>query len=267
MHCTALRHVVWLDTSRSLCSLFLPAHITARLQASHFYGVCFRCSYGSQLDEPQNVPQPKWTTWWNHSCYTSIPWLSAPHCPKHCNLVRVPRRLQSPCHSHKSRTSQRHQVPRPTRSRPSVLLSLIFLWASLMMFVHRQCLCALCLQHTTLPQQTPLRNSPSRSFCSCVLPNTPSSVQFHSAFMKTFVMNRPPLETRWKSRSPMPPRSSLSPSSLSGGSSPKPSRRVPTAQPYSASRCIYSGLPTQCRFRRCIHPTHAHRVLSWVRLL
>ena len=48
--------------------------------ASHFYGVCFRCSYCSQMDEQQNVPRPKWTAWWNHSCYTGIPWLSALHC-------------------------------------------------------------------------------------------------------------------------------------------------------------------------------------------
>ena len=139
----------------------------------------------------------------------------------------------SPCHSHRSRTSQRHQVPRPTRSRHSVLLSLIFRWASLVMSVHRLCHCALCPQHTTQPQQTPLRNSPSRSFCSCVLPNTPSGVQFHSAFMKTFVKHRPPatLETRWKSRSPMPPRSSLSLSSSTGASFPEPSRRVPSPAP------------------------------------
>ena len=32
------------------------------------------------MEEQQNVPQPNWTTWWNHSCYTGIPWLSALHC-------------------------------------------------------------------------------------------------------------------------------------------------------------------------------------------
>ena len=110
------------------------------------------------------------------------------------NLVRVLRRLASPCHTHRSRTSQRHQVPRPTRSRHSVPFSLILRWASLVMSVHRLCHCALCLQRTTLPQQTPLRNSLSRSFRSCV-PNTPSGVQFHSAFMKTFVKHRPPSNT------------------------------------------------------------------------
>ena len=45
------------------------------------------------------------------------------------NLVRVPRRLHSPCHSHRCRTTQRHQIPRLARSRQSVLLSLIFRWA------------------------------------------------------------------------------------------------------------------------------------------
>ena len=171
-------------------------------------------------------------------------------------LVRVPRRLHSPCHSHRSRTAQRHQVPSPTRSRHSILLSLIFSWASLVMSVHRLCHCALCLQHTKLPQQTHPRNSPSRNFCSCVSPNTPSGVQLHSAFMKTSVKHRPPAtqETRWQSGSPMPPRSSLLQSSSGVASSPESSRRVP-------------GLPAQCRFRRCIHPTPAHRVLSWVRPL
>ena len=32
------------------------------------------------MEEQQNVPQSKRTTWWNHSCYTSIPWLPALHC-------------------------------------------------------------------------------------------------------------------------------------------------------------------------------------------
>ena len=63
------------------------------------------------------------------------------------NLVRVPRRLHSPCHSHRSRTSQRHQVQRPTRSRHSVLLSLIFRWASLVMSVHTVSLCSVPSTH------------------------------------------------------------------------------------------------------------------------
>ena len=194
------------------------------------------------------------------------------------NLVRVPRRLHSPCHSHRSRTTQRHQVPRSARSRHSVLLSLIFRWASLAMSVHRRCHCVLCLQHTTPPQQTPLRNSPSRTFCSCVLPNTPSGAQFHSDFMKTSVKHRRPpatQETGRQSRSPMPPRSCLSPSSSSGASSPELLLPPPPLllhlllslpSPTLLSRYIYSGFPTQCRFRRRCHPTPAHRVLSWVRL-
>ena len=80
-----------------------------------------------------------------------------------------------------------------------MVLSLIFRWAPRAMLAHRLCHCALCLKHTTLPQQTPLRNSPSRSFYSCVLPNTPSGEQFHSDFMKISVKDRPPAtqETRW----------------------------------------------------------------------
>ena len=158
---------------------------------------------------------------------------------------------------------ERHNAnkSRPTRNRHLVRLSLIFRWASLAMSVHRRCHCALCLQHTTLPQQTPLRNSPSRSFCSCVTLNTPSGAQFHSDFMKTPVKHRPPATqgTRWQ-------RSSLLPSSSSVASSPDPPAASPP-QLHTTSGCIYSGFPTQCRLRRCYHPTPAHSVLSWVRLL
>ena len=51
--------------------------------------------------------------------------------------------------------------------------------------------------------------------------------------MKTFVKHIHPatLETRWKSRSPTPPRSFLSTSSSSDASSPEPSRRVPSPGP------------------------------------
>ena len=149
------------------------------------------------------------------------------------NLVRVPRPLPSPCVLHWTRTPLRHQVSRPTRSRHSVLLSLILRRALLVMSAHRLCHCALSLPHTTLPQQTLLRNFLSRSFCSCVLPNTPSGAQFHFGCMKIFVMHRAPatLATQGKSLLPMPPRSSLLPSSSNGASSPKPSRRVLSPAP------------------------------------
>ena len=53
------------------------------------------------------------------------------------NQVRVLRRLPIPCHSHWTRTPLRHHVPRATRSRHSVLLSLTLRWASLVMSVHQ----------------------------------------------------------------------------------------------------------------------------------
>ena len=62
------------------CPHFFACTHCSTFAASHFYGVCFRGSYCSQMDEQQNVQQPKWTTWWNHSCYTGIQWLSALHC-------------------------------------------------------------------------------------------------------------------------------------------------------------------------------------------
>ena len=69
---------------------------------------------------------------------------------------------------------ERPNAIRSTRSRHSVLLSLTLRRASLVISAHRLCRCALSLPHTTLPQQTPPRNSLSRSCCSCVLTNTPS---------------------------------------------------------------------------------------------
>ena len=220
------------------------------------------------MEQQQNVPQPNCTTWWNHSCYTGIPWLSALQCLNNFILVRVPRRLHSPCHSHRSRTSQRNQVPRQTRSRHSILLSLIFSWASLVMSVHRLCHCALCLQHTKPPQQTHPRNSPSMNFCSCVSPNTPSGVQFHAAFMKTSVKHRPPAtQERDGSQVRRCRHAALFCRVLRAL---HPLQSPPAASPalhHPTSGCIYSGLPAQCRFRRCIHPTPAHRVLCCVRLL
>ena len=124
------------------------------------------------------------------------------------------------------------------------------------MSVHRRCHCVLCLQHTTLPQQTPLRNSPSRSFCSCVLPNTPSGTQFHSVFMTT----RPPAtqDTFADAATQLSFAEFFERCILYRALPPRPR---PT------SGCSYVGLATQCRFCRCDHPTPAHRVLSRVRLL
>ena len=42
--------------------------------------------------------------------------------------------------------------------------------------------------------------------------------------------------------------------------SPQSPPAASPAQPHCASRSIYSGFATQCRFRRCINPTPAHRV-------
>ena len=59
------------------------------------------------------MPQPNWTTWWDHSCSSDIPWLSAPHCLQQfqsgaCSTSTA--QPLSPCHSHRSRTAQRHQA-------------------------------------------------------------------------------------------------------------------------------------------------------------
>ena len=85
---------------------------------------------------------------------------------------------------------------------------------------HRHCQCA---------QQTPPRNSRSRSFCSCVLPNKHPFRRTISLRLHEDIRDpQPPatLATQGKSRLLMPPRSSLLPSSSNDASSPKPSRRV-----------------------------------------
>ena len=87
-------------TNHCLCC----SHFFAYTHHSMLQHLLFRCLspllFGSQMEEQQNVPLD---SWWNHSGY---------------NLVRVPRRLHSPCHSHRSRTAQRHQVP--PNSQPSL---------------------------------------------------------------------------------------------------------------------------------------------------
>ena len=84
----------------------------------------------------------------DHSCSTVF--LGSQHdiVFNSCNLVRVSRRLRSPCPSHRGRTAQRLQVPRPARSRHSVLLSHTFRWALVAMSEHRRGHCALCLPTT-----------------------------------------------------------------------------------------------------------------------
>ena len=114
------------------------------------------------------MPQPNWTTWWNHSFYTrnSLA-LSTTIVFNSCNLVRVPRRLHSPCHSHRSRTAPRHQVPRPARSLHSALSS------GFTRDVRTQTvpLCSVPSTHhaTTADASTKLS---ILDFCSCVLQNT-----------------------------------------------------------------------------------------------
>ena len=92
--------------------------------------------------------------------------------------------------------------------------------------------CALCLLHITLLQRTPPRNSPSQSFCSCVLPNTPSSARF-SVFMNTSVKHRPT-----NSGNTMP--ATFSDAAL-------PPR--PPAKHHLTSGDIYADPFTQCRLR------------------
>ena len=150
------------------------------------------------------------------------------------NLVRVLRRLSSPCHLHWTRTRP-HQVPRPTRSRHSVLLSLILRRASLVMSTHRLC------QHRAATADATTQLSISEFLQLCFTKHT-----FRRTVpLRFFVVHRAPatLATQGKSRLLMPPCSSLLPSSSSGASSPKRSRRD-LSQLHSASRCIYSGFPT-----------------------
>ena len=209
------------------------------------FGVLSSPLFGSQMEEQQNVPQPNWATWWNHSCYTGIPWLSALHCRQQLQSGACSTSTSQPLSLTQARTAQRPQVPRPARSRHPVLLYHTFWWTTLAMSVHRRGQCALCLLHTTLLQQTPPRNSPSRSFCSCVILNTPSGAQFHSVFMKTSVKHRSPAiqVTRCQPRSLMPLRSSLLPSSSSVASSWSSLARVPSPAP----PCFWTQL------RRLLH--------------
>ena len=77
------------------------------------------------------------------------------------NLVQVQRRQPSLGHSHWRRTRQRHQVPRPNRSRHSVPLSPLLRRASLVMSTHRLRSCALLYLLKPPPRlpHTPRNNS------------------------------------------------------------------------------------------------------------
>ena len=239
-------------TNHCLCC----SHFFAYTHHSMLQHLLFRCLspllFGSQMEEQQNVPQPNWT----HGGITLVTiW-----CVFHVDYTALVTHTGV----------ERHNAikSRPTRSRHLVRLSLIIRWASLAMSVHRRCHCALCLQHTTLPKQTPLRNSPSRSFCSCVTLNTPSGAQFHSDFMKT------PREAQTASNTGNEMAAAFADAATQLSFAEffercilsRPSRRVPTPAPHYF-RMHLLRLPTQCRLRRCYHPTPAHRVLSWVRLL
>ena len=136
------------------------------------------------------------------------------------NLVRVPRRLPGPCHSHRSRTAQRHQVPRPS-SQPSLSCIVSHFTLDLTRDVRTQTV-PLCSVSTTHPTATADASTQlSRSSCSCVLRHTVVGVRSHFNCVNT----------SGKSHLRTPPRTSLLPSSSSGASFPKPSRRVPSPAP------------------------------------
>ena len=66
-----MQHFVW--------SFDLTTHTSQHVAASPFR--CLPSSlFGSEMEKQQNVLQPNGTTWWNHACYTGVPWLSALHC-------------------------------------------------------------------------------------------------------------------------------------------------------------------------------------------
>ena len=102
------------------------------------------------MEEQQNVPQPNWTTWWNHSCYTNIPWLSALHCLQQLQSGACSTSTAQPLSLTQESTHLPVGLTRDVRTQTG--------------------LCALCLPHTTLLQQTPPRNSPSRNFCRRTVP-------------------------------------------------------------------------------------------------
>ena len=205
------------------------------------------------MDDQQNVSQPKWTTRWNHSCYTGIPWLSALHCLQQLQSGACSSSTTQPLSLtlDPNASSSSSSTPNPQPPLSSIVSHFT---SGLTRDDHTHCA-------TTLPQQTPPRNSLSRSLCSCVLPNTPSRAQVHFGCMKIIVMHRPP--ARGKSRLLTPPRSSLLPSSSNGTSSPKPSRRALShlPNPSTWARFKVSAAPVAvtsvCLFLVC-SPTAYH---------
>ena len=140
-------------------------HLTSHgLHCSHFTTCTHHSTplFGSQMEEQQNVPQPNWTTWWNHFCYTGIPWLSALHCLQQLRAGACPTPVAQPLFFKQESNDTTPPVPSPQPPLSSVSSHFPVRLTSDV----RTQMGPLCLPNTTLPQQTPPRNSPSRSLCS-----------------------------------------------------------------------------------------------------
>ena len=106
--------------------------------------------------KPNSSAASSWTTWWNHSCCTGSPFPDSQHYIvfNSYNLVRVSRRLHSPCHSHRSRAraAQRYTAA-ASRSRGSSSHELSPTYpcqssARATPFAIRSCLCLVrCVTH------------------------------------------------------------------------------------------------------------------------
>ena len=265
---TALRQVVLTCRVTVSVHISLPAHITARCSIS-FFGVCLRYFYCSQIEEQQNVPQPNWTTWWNHSCYSGIP-LSALHSLQQVQAGASSTSTTQPLSLTPESNGTKPSGPAPnTQPSLSSIISLIFRCASLVMSVQRLRHCAPCLPHTTLPQHTPPRNSPPRNFYSCVLLNAPFSrtvpLRLHEDLRKAQTPSNTgnAMAATFADATTQVSFAEFFERCVSVSASPPPPLPIPTP-PLDAST---QASPTQCRSCRCNHPTPARRVLSWVRLI
>ena len=205
------------------------SHVPACTHHSELQHPPFRCLssslFVSQMEEQQNVPQPKWTTRWNHSCYTGTPLALSSALSSTVTIwcvFHVDHAALVP-HTGVERHNAFRSRPQPTAATQACSLPLTGGPHSRCQYTDGHC--ALCLPHTTLLQQTPLRNSPSRT-------EHPFRRTGPLRLMKTSVKHRALATqvTRCQPRSPMPPRSSPLLSSSNGASSPKPHRCDPSHQ-------------------------------------
>ena len=216
-------------------------HLTSHgLHCSHFTACTHHSTplFGSEMEEKKNVPQPNWTTWWNHFCYTGIPWLSALHCLQQLQAGACSTPIAQPLFYKQESNDTTPPVPSP---QPPLSCQL-----TLSSSPHQRC-------SYTDGATVPPKHHATTADASTQL-SISETVQFYQTprytvpprIMETSVKHKPSAIqiTRCQPHSPMPPRSFLLLSSWSVAASPVLSRRVASPAPPSSTLLLDAATQT-----------------------